>query len=92
MTIEELKDKLRDLGGEQAVEVLTAFIADHPDDPRLDEVYTMRGMKNWGLQRRKDAIDDYLAAIRLNPSSKAVQALKATNEILDYYNKDLYNP
>ena len=38
------------------------------------------------------AINDYLEAIRINPDSKARQALQATNDILDYYNKDLYNP
>ena len=49
-------------------------------------------MKYWSCGNRALAINDYLAAIKINPESKAVQALKATNEILDYYNKDLYNP
>jgi len=35
---------------------------------------------------------DYLAAIRINPESRAREALKAATEILDYRNKDLYNP
>lgn len=90
--IEKLKEATRGLSGLEAVKVLSDFITSNPDFPRLDEVLTMRGMKYWGMQRRSDAINDYLAAIRLNPESKAVQALKATNEILDYYNKDLYNP
>lgn len=44
------------------------------------------------MRKRSLAINDYLAAIRLNPSSRANEALKAANEILDYRNKDLYNP
>lgn len=92
MTIAELKDKIKGLPGEEAVGVLTDFIDANPEAEGLDEAYTMRGMKYWGMQKRSAAINDYLAAIRLNPESRAVQALKATNDILDYYNKDLYNP
>lgn len=89
MTLTEVRKKIEGLSGSEAVEVLTAYLADHPDD---DEALTLRGMKYWGMEKRSAAINDYLEAIRLNPESKAVQALKAANEILDYYNKDLYNP
>lgn len=92
MTASELKEKIRGLSGEEAVKVLTDYISANESAPDLDEAYTMRGMKYWGMQKRSAAINDYLAAIRLNPDSRAVQALKAANEILDYYNKDLYNP
>lgn len=92
MTAAELKESIRELSGDDAVKALTDFIDANPDASDLDEVYTMRGMKYWGMQKRSLAINDYLAAIRLNPDSKAVQALKATNDILDYYNTDLYNP
>ena len=92
MTIEQLKETVRGLSGEEAVKVLTDFIDNNPDSADLDEAYTMRGLKYWGQQKRSAAINDYLAAIRINPESRAVQALKAANDILDYYNKDLYNP
>lgn len=84
-----LRDLTKGLTAKQAVEQLSRYIAEHPES---DEALTMRGMKYWAMSRRSEAINDYLAAIRLNPQSRAVQALKATNEILDYYNKDLYNP
>ena len=89
MTYEAIKESIKGLSGEEAVKVLTDYLAGHPDS---DDALTLRGMKYWGMQKRAQAINDYLAAIRLNPSSPAVQALKAANEILDYYNKDLYNP
>lgn len=89
MTIEELRNKIEGLSGEEAVKVLSDYIEEHPDS---DEAYTLRGMKYWGMEKRSAAINDYLAAIRLNPESKAQEALKAANSILDYYNKDLYNP
>lgn len=89
MTLQEVKKQIEGLSGTEAVEVLSAYINDHPDD---DEALTLRGMKYWGMDKRSAAINDYLLAIKLNPESRAVQALKAANEILDYYNKDLYNP
>lgn len=90
MTLDEIKARI-DAGedGEKAVEMLSAYIAQHPDD---DEALYLRGRKYWSLDDRSNAINDYLAAIRINPNSKATMAMKTTYEILNYYNKDLYNP
>ena len=41
---------------------------------------------NWQL-----AISNYLEATQLNPESPAAQALDIANEILAFYNKDMYN-
>lgn len=68
---------------------LSERIAAHSDD---EEALIGRGRLYWALGRRSDAIGDYLAAQKLNPSGSATQLLKATYEILDFYNKDLYNP
>ena len=57
-----------------------------------EEALIERGRLYWALGRRREAIGDYLAAQKINPSGKAAQLLKATYEILDFYNKDLYNP
>ncbi|MDE6011014.1 MAG: hypothetical protein K2F87_06195 [Muribaculaceae bacterium] len=71
------------------LETLSArIVADSRDEEALIE----RGRLLWALGRRSEAIGDYLAAQRLNPSGKASQLLAATYEILDFYNKDLYNP
>lgn len=61
-------------------------------DGRDEEALIERGRLYWGLGRRSEAIGDYLAAQKINPAGKAAQLLKATYEILDFYNKDLYNP
>lgn len=89
MTIEELRKALENADYTEAVKRLTDYIAAHPD---CDAAYTLRGMRHWGNNERALAINDYLAAIRINPDSPAKEALKAVNEILDYRNKDLYNP
>ena len=41
---------------------------------------------NWQM-----AMNNYLEAIHLNPDSPAAQALEIANEILAFYNKDMYN-
>lgn len=89
MDFQEFKDSVKNLSNDEAVTALDKYIETHPD---CEEAYIARGMKRWGCGMRAGAIDDYLAAIRLNPDSKAKEALKAVNEILDYRNKDLYNP
>lgn len=90
MTLEEIRSKINDgISKEEAIRLLTEFI---DANPKNDEALTLRGMQHWGMGERAKAINDYLAAIEINPDSKARLALKATNEILDYYNKDLYNP
>ncbi|MDE6549838.1 MAG: hypothetical protein K2L22_12705 [Muribaculaceae bacterium] len=61
---------------------------DSEDEAALIE----RGRLYWALGKRSEAINDYLAAQRVNPEGKAKELLKATYEILNFYNKDLYNP
>ena len=85
MTLDEIKA----LNPEKAIELLTEYLSLHPKD---DEALTERGLKYWSLNKRKEAINDYLAAIKINPQSRAKMALEFANSILDYYNKDLYNP
>ena len=82
-------EEIKNLPATEAITLLTAFIELHPED---DEAYTVRGLKYWSLNRRKEAINDYLAALRINPESRAKMALDFANSILDFYNKDLLNP
>lgn len=73
----------------KAIDSLTALIATHPES---DLPLVERGLLYWKLGERASAINDYNAAIAINPESKAVQVKEATYSILNYYNKDLYNP
>lgn len=74
---------------EQVVGMLDAYLTSHPDD---EPALVMRGMTHWSMNHRRLAIQDYLAAVRINPQSRANEALKAAYAILNFYNKDLYNP
>lgn len=90
MTLDEIKSKIE--GGTQPSEAIPLLDELIKDEPRNDEAYLERGLLHWSCGHRANAINDYLAAIEINPESKARLALKTANEILDYYNKDLYNP
>lgn len=86
---DQLRDMVKGMLPAEAVEKLNGYIESHPE---CEEAYMMRGLKYWSLGDRASSIRDYLTAIRLNPQSRANEALKAANEILDYRNNDLYNP
>lgn len=90
MTVEEIKQDLRKgLSSEEAISRLDAILA---ADPKNEEALIERGMLHWGCGHRAQAMNDYYAAIEINPESRARQALQSVMSILDYYNKDLYNP
>ena len=74
---------------EMQLQTLSERIAAKADD---EAALIERGRLYWALGKRSEAINDYLAARRINPDGDAKQLLKATYEILDFYNKDLYNP
>ncbi|GAB6982226.1 tetratricopeptide repeat protein [Prevotella dentasini] len=52
---------------------------------RLGNEYRKKG--DW-----KHALDNYMEAIELDPDSPAVEAKQMLEDILNFYNKDAYNP
>lgn len=85
----DIREEIKGLDTDHAIIRLTEIIDSAPD---CEEAYILRGLKNWSAGNRAAAITDYLSAIRINPESRAREALRAVNEILDYRNKDLLNP
>lgn len=90
-TIEEIKQEYSnpDFDVQRSIDEYSAIIA---ANPHMDEAYVERGLLYWKLGKRAEAINDYNQAIGINPDSRAVQVKEATYSILDFYNKDLYNP
>lgn len=82
-------DMIRNLPADEAVKLLDILIKAKPEDENL---LVLRGEKNWALNRREEAVNDYLAALKINPEGKAKMLLEYTRSILDFYNKDLLNP
>lgn len=90
MTLDEIRAEIKHRAtADEALALLDAYIAANPAD---DEALTMRGMRYWSMGRRSEALNDYMAAVRINPRSKAGMAIRASYDVLNYYNKDLYNP
>lgn len=80
---------MKEISSEDALRQLDADIERNPVD---EEGYVKRGQLHWQLGHRKEAINDYLKALELNPESRARVLLDYANSILDFYNKDLLNP
>lgn len=84
-----VSEEIKHLSAPDAINQLTEHIASNPED---DEAYYLRGMKYWSLGLRKEAINDFHSALRINPESNARMMLEFSNSVLDFYNKDLLNP
>lgn len=82
-------EDIKKLPPEEAILILNEYLEKHPES---EESYILRGQKHWSLGNRRESINDYLAAIKINPASRARMLLEYANSILSYYNKDLLNP
>lgn len=71
-----------------AVEVLTLFISKNEDS---DEAYFLLGNAYRKKEDWQSALNNYQKAIDLNEESPARHAYKATIEVLEFYNKDMFN-
>ena len=82
-------ENIKELPSLEAIPLLNDYIDSHPQD---EEAYILRGRKHWSLNHRREAINDYLKAIEINPESRARTLLEFSNSVLSFYNKDLLNP
>ena len=73
---------------EKDIKTLSDAIAAGPEAALLYR----RGMLYWKLGRRGAAMSDYAAAAAIDPSSPAAAALEQARRIMDFYDRNLYNP
>ena len=57
-----------------------------------EQEWIARGKEAYARMDWKVWLDSYGEAIKLNPSSEAVELRKMTMKIVEFYNKDQYNP
>lgn len=88
-----MKDRIKALLDEDKADDAIALLERYrADGGSLDDTLfyllgnAWRKKGNWQM-----AMNNYLEAVHLNPESPAQQALDIANEILDFYNKDMYN-
>ena len=60
--------------------------------PVDSETLYMKGKILWKQGQRTQAMAAYAQSVELNPDSPAAIALQQARQIMDFYNKDLYNP
>ena len=80
---------LRDGSADEAIRLLEEFIASSAIPS--DRAYYLLGNAHRKKGDWQRAINNYLEAMAINPDSPAKNAYKMANEILDFYNKDMYN-
>ena len=74
---------------EKALQALDEFLRTEPVGK--DEAYYLMGNAYRKLGDWQKALNNNQSAIELNPDSPALQARKMVMDILNFYNKDMYN-
>lgn len=87
--ITNIKEQIKEGDIEASIKLLNNYIQENPectDEPfyLLGNAYRKQG--NWQM-----ALNNYLEAIERNPESPAINAKKMLMDILEFYNKDMYN-
>ena len=83
-----IKEAIKEGNLESAIKDLSQYILADSND---DEAYYLLGNAYRKLGNWQMALNNYLEAMERNPESPAVQAHQMTMDILNFYNKDMYN-
>lgn len=86
--METIRQLINDNRTDEALRLLDDYIKKNASD---DEAYYLRGNAYRKKGDIRQALNNYLAAIELNPDSPAQTAYNAQIRIMDFYNKDMYN-
>ena len=89
MTAQELETILYHEGSEKAIAEAEKYISSSSDN--LDFAYYILGNAYRKKGDWQGAINNYLQAMAINPESPAKQAYDMANDILNFFNKDMYN-
>lgn len=57
-----------------------------------EQEYIRLGKEAYARTDWKTCLDSYAEAIKLNPASEAVELRKMTQNIIEFYSKDRFNP
>ena len=86
--MERIRQLINDNKTDEALRLLDEYIKKNASD---DEAFYLRGNVYRKMGHTREALNNYLTAIELNPESPAQTAYNAQIKILDFYNKDMYN-
>lgn len=92
-TIQEIKDMLSRSEGEQALSAATEIVEDKATSREtLAMAYYLRGNAYRQQGNVRLALNNYLESMDIDPNGPAAEAYRHLQELLDFYNKDYYNP
>lgn len=74
---------------DKAIETAQSYLHDH--EQADDRVYYLLGNAYRKKGDWQNAINNYLAAMEINPDGPATQAYHMAMDILNFFNKDMYN-
>ena len=87
--LQQIKREIDDGDLDTAISQLNQLLTQNPDN--ADYIYYLLGnafrkQGNW-----QGALNNYQEAIAINPDSPAAEARKMVMDILEFYNKDMFN-
>ena len=89
MVTKESIQALIDSGAlDEALGLIDTMLQESPND---DALYYLKGKALMRMGEWKKATDAYLQAQALNPDGPAQEQLTMIKDIMDFYNKDMYN-
>lgn len=92
-TIQEIKDMLSRSEGEEALTAANEIVENKTTGREtLAMAYYLRGNAYRQEGNVRMALNSYLEAMELDPDGPAAEAYRHIQELLDFYNKDYYNP
>ena len=79
--------------GQQALEAANEIVAGNGvSREMLANAYYLRGNAYRQQGNVRLALNSYLESMELDPDGPAAEAYRHVQELLDFYNKDYYNP
>ena len=92
-TIQEIKDMLSRSEGDEALNAASEIIESNGvSKETLANAYYLRGNAYRQNGNVRMALNSYLESMDIDPDGPAAEAYRHIQELLDFYNKDYYNP
>lgn len=92
-TIQEIKDMLSRSEGDAALDAANEIVENKGTTREiLAQAYYLRGNAYRQNGNIRMALNSYLESMDLDPDGPAAEAYRHLQELLDFYNKDYYNP
>ncbi|WP_300726363.1 tetratricopeptide repeat protein [uncultured Bacteroides sp.] len=88
-SLKEIREQIGSGQAENAIALLNQLINTHPE--LAAEAYYLRGNAYRKMGDWQGALNSYQEAIELNPESPAAEARNMVMDILNFYNKDMFN-